>query len=65
MVHFRKDFMDYRRLATEMTFANENLYKIKQVGSDMDPAIFKGIGPVFSSARKWIYLQHVMERDSY
>ena len=33
----------------------------------MDPAIFKGIGPVFSSAsaRKWICLQHVMERNSY
>ena len=57
MVHFRKDFMDYKRLATEMTFANENIYKIKQAGSDMDPAIFNGIGPVFSSTNKWVCMQ--------
>ena len=25
MVHFQKEFMDYRPQATEMTFANENL----------------------------------------
>ena len=30
----------------------------------MDPAILKGVGPVFSSVKKWICLQRVMERDS-
>ena len=48
-----------------MTFANKRLSKIKQVGSDIDPEIFSAIGPVFSYAKKWIYLQHVIERDSY
>ena len=30
----------------------------------MDPAILKGVGTVFSSVKKWICLQRVMERDS-
>ena len=48
-----------------MTFANENLYEIKQVGSDMDPEIFNEIGLVFSPSKKSVCMQNVMERDIY
>ena len=65
MVHFRKDYIDYRQLATEMTIANENRHKIKQIGSDMNAAIFNGVCPVFPAAKKRICLQHIMERDGH
>ena len=65
VVYFWKGFIDYNRLATEMTFANENLYEIKQVGSDMDPEIFNEIGLVFSPSKKSVCMQNVMERDIY
>ena len=64
MIHFRKDRETYRRLAGEMLMGEPELHNIKQVGTDLDPAVYEGVGDIFQNAAKRRCVQHIMERDS-
>ena len=64
MVHFRNDRETYRRFAGELPMANPKLANVKQIGTDLDSAVFEGIGDIFQHASKRKYLQHIMERDA-
>ena len=52
MIHFRKDRETYRRLAGEMLMGEPELHNIKQVGTDLDPAVYEGVGDIFQNAAK-------------
>lgn len=64
MIHFRKDRETYRRLAGEMLMGEPELHNIKQVGTDLDPAVYEGVGDIFQNAAKRRCVQLIMERDS-
>ena len=65
MIHFKKDSATYRRFAGEMLMAELDLYSVKQVSTDLDPALYEGVGDVFQNAAKRRCVQHIMECDSF
>ena len=64
MIHFKKDTATYRRFAGEMVIAHPVIFKVKEVGTDLDPALYNGVGDILQDAEKRKCLQHIMERDA-
>ena len=64
MAHLRKDTSTYRRFAEELAISHPAVFKVKEIGTDLDPALYNGVGDILQEAEKRKCLKHIMERDA-
>ena len=61
MLHFMKDEETYQRFCLEILWANIGFLNLRQIGVDMEAAIFNGFQSVLRSLEKLSCVRHLQE----
>ena len=63
MLHFTKDDNAFARFALELLHANKDVKKLKQVGVDIESAIYNGFQQHFPDLGRLLYVRQLSKRD--
>ena len=63
MFHFQKKDETFSRFASELRIANEKLLNLKNIGVDLESAIYNGFKTQFPNVKRLLCVRHLSQRD--
>ena len=63
MLHFTRDKDAFSRFALDILHSNKEIRKLKQIGVDMEPAIYNGFKHHFPNLGRLLCVRHLSKRD--